>query len=192
MKLYTKTGDGGMTSLFGGTRVPKHHIRIQSYGTVDELNSWVGVLRDQEIALRHREKLVHIQDRLFVVGAMLALDPEKAEANRNKSRTRIPEIKDTDTSSLEEEIDRLDSALPPMTHFILPGGHPAVSYCHVARTVCRRAERMTTLLSEQSHVNQEVMAYLNRLSDYFFVLSRTLAQENGAVEEKWIPKLDSD
>jgi cob(I)alamin adenosyltransferase len=123
---------------------------------------------------------------------MLALDPEKAEANRNKSRTRIPEIKDTDTSSLEEEIDRLDSALPPMTHFILPGGHPAVSYCHVARTVCRRAERMTTLLSEQSHVNQEVMAYLNRLSDYFFVLSRTLAQENGAVEEKWIPKLDSD
>ena len=107
MKLYTKTGDGGMTSLFGGTRVPKHHIRIQSYGTVDELNSWVGVLRDQEIALRHREKLVHIQDRLFVVGAMLALDPEKAEANRNKSRTRIPEIKDTDTSSLEEEIDGL-------------------------------------------------------------------------------------
>lgn len=192
MKLYTKTGDGGMTSLFGGTRVPKHHIRIQSYGTVDELNSWVGVLRDQEIALRHREKLVHIQDRLFVVGAMLALDPEKAEANRNKSRTRIPEIKDTDTSSLEEEIDRLDSALPPMTHFILPGGHPAVSYCHVARTVCRRAERMTTLLSEQSPVNHEVMAYLNRLSDYFFVLSRTLAQENGAVEEKWIPELDSD
>jgi cob(I)alamin adenosyltransferase len=192
MKLYTKTGDGGMTSLFGGTRVPKHHIRIQSYGTVDELNSWVGVLRDQNIATNHREKLVHIQDRLFVVGSMLALDPEKSEANSGKKRMRIPEIKVKDTSDLEEEIDRLDSALPPMTHFILPGGHPAVSYCHVARTVCRRAERMITLLSEQSPVNHDLMAYINRLSDYFFVLSRTLAQEMGAVEEKWIPDLDSD
>jgi cob(I)alamin adenosyltransferase len=192
MKLYTKTGDGGMTSLFGGTRVPKHHIRIQSYGTVDELNSWVGVLRDQDIGLEHRERLVQIQDRLFVVGAMLALDPEKSEGNSSKKRMQIPEIKDKDTLALEEEIDRLDNSLPPMTHFILPGGHPAVSFCHVARTVCRRAERMTTLLSEQSPVNQELMAYLNRLSDYFFVLSRKLAQENGAIEEKWIPKIESE
>lgn len=192
MKIYTKTGDGGTTSLFGGTRVPKHHIRIQSYGTVDELNSWIGMLRDQEIAPRHREQLLHIQDRLFVVGAMLALDPEKSETHSGKKRLQIPEIKTEDTTALEKEIDLMDTSLPPMTHFILPGGHPAVSHCHVARTVCRRAERMTTLLSEQSPVSTELMAYLNRLSDYLFVLSRKLAQEHGSIEEKWIPKVDSD
>lgn len=192
MKIYTKTGDGGTTSLFGGTRVPKHHIRIQSYGTVDELNAWIGLLRDQEILSHHKNQLLGIQDRLFTMGAMLALDPEKANDERKNKRLRIPTLKERDIAELEQEIDNLDGKLPQMTHFILPGGHPIVSQCHVARTVCRRAERMTTLLSEHSFVDLEVMAYLNRLSDYLFVLGRKLAAELRVDEEKWIPNTDSE
>ena len=188
MKIYTKTGDSGTTGLFGGTRVPKHHIRIQSYGTLDELNSWIGLLRDQEIAPPHRERLLRIQDRLFTAGAKLAVDPEKERLKSGSDRLQIPLISQADVEDLEAAIDQLDESLPPMTHFILPGGHPVVSTCHIARTVCRRAERMTTLLDEHSPVPAEILAYLNRLSDYLFVLARKLSHELGADEIKWIPE----
>lgn len=188
MKIYTKTGDSGTTGLFGGTRVPKHHIRIQSYGTVDELNSWVGMLRDQPIAEPHRNHLLQVQDRLFTAGAMLAVDPDKAELKKGGPRLSIPPVTAADVEALEAHIDVLEESLPPMTHFILPGGHPSVSTCHIARTVCRRAERMTTLLGEQSPVAPEILAYLNRLSDYLFVLARKLSAEVGADEIKWIPE----
>lgn len=187
MKIYTKTGDGGTTALFGGTRVPKHHIRIQSYGTLDELNSWLGMLRDQGLAPRHGDFLLQIQDRLFTAGAMLATEPEKAKTKSGKERLQIPKLSAADVEALEGEIDALNDALPPMTHFILPGGHPTVSTCHVARTVCRRAERMTTLLAEHSEVSEVVLAYLNRLSDYLFVLARKLSSEVQAKEIRWIP-----
>ena len=187
MKIYTKTGDSGSTALFGGTRVPKHHIRIQSYGTLDELNSWIGWLLDQGADERDSEELLWIQDRLFTAGAMLATDPEKAELKSGAPRLDIPQLTAADVERLERGIDAISEQLPPMTHFILPGGHPAVSSCHVARTVCRRAERMTTLLDEQSPVAPEVLAFLNRLSDYLFVLARKLSSDHGAIERKWIP-----
>ena len=187
MKIYTKTGDSGTTGLFGGTRVPKHHIRIQSYGTLDELNSWIGLLRDQQIAPPHRELLLRVQDRLFTAGAQLAVDPDKERLKDGSERLQIPTLSATDVEALEAAIDQLDEALPAMTHFILPGGHPVVSTCHIARTVCRRAERMTTLLDEHSPVPAEILAYLNRLSDYLFVLARKLSLEVGADEIKWIP-----
>jgi cob(I)alamin adenosyltransferase len=187
MKIYTKTGDHGTTALFGGTRVPKHHIRIQSYGTVDELNSWIGLLRDQKIEIRHRKFLQAIQDRLFTAGSMLATEPGVAKGSPGKSRIAIPQVTALDVKSLEDEMDHLDADLPPMTNFILPGGHPVVSYCHIARTVCRRAERMTTLLNENSPVSDILLIYLNRLSDYLFVLSRKLSSELQADEIKWIP-----
>ena len=187
MKIYTKTGDHGTTALFGGTRVPKHHIRIQSYGTVDELNSWIGLLRDQRIENRHQKFLQAIQYRLFTAGSMLATEPAVAEGSRPKSRIEIPQVTLSDVKNLEDEMDHLDADLPPMTNFILPGGHPVVSYCHIARTVCRRAERMTTLLSEQSPVEEVLLIYLNRLSDYLFVLARKLSSELQADEIKWVP-----
>lgn len=187
MKIYTKTGDQGMTALFGGTRVPKHHIRIQSYGTVDELNSWLGLLRDQEINDQHKEMLMKIQQDLFTVGAILATDPDKAVLKSGKERLDIPKIGKEDIAMLEQEMDRMDETLPVMTHFILPGGHQAVSYCHIARTVCRRAERMACLLNENQPFDPEVLSYLNRLSDYLFVLSRAFAADLNADEIKWIP-----
>lgn len=187
MKIYTKTGDQGTTALFGGTRVPKHHIRIQSYGTVDELNSWIGLLRDQGIENRHREFLLSIQDKLFTVGSMLATETESPSEKGRKVRIEIPQVIAEDVTALEDEMDRLDADLPPMTNFILPGGHPVVSYCHIARTVCRRAERMTTLLNEQSHISEILLIYLNRLSDYLFILARKLSSELKADEIKWIP-----
>jgi len=148
MKVYTKTGDAGTTALFGGTRVPKHHIRIDSYGTVDELNSFIGLVRDQEIDVRSKEILIHIQNKLFTVGAVLATDPEKMILKNGKERLNIPKIDEEDIELLEKEIDRMETELPPMTHFVLPGGHTTVSHCHVARTVCRRAERLATALYE--------------------------------------------
>jgi len=187
MKIYTKTGDQGTTALFGGTRVPKHHIRIQSYGTVDELNSWIGLLRDQQIENRHREFLLLIQDKLFTAGSMLATETEASGEKGRKVRIEIPQVTPEDVTALEDEMDRLDADLPPMTNFILPGGHPTVSYCHIARTVCRRAERMTTLLNEQSPISEILLIYLNRLSDYLFILARKLSSELQADEIKWIP-----
>lgn len=188
MKIYTKTGDNGTTALFGGTRVPKHHIRIESYGTVDELNSWLGLIRDQNISEISKKELMHIQDKLFTLGAILATDPEKALLKNGKERLSIPKISVEDINFLESAIDKMDGTLPQMTHFILPGGHTTVSYCHIARTVCRRAERMTTLLFENESYNESILSYLNRLSDYLFVLARKLSKELQAEEIKWIPE----
>lgn len=188
MKIYTKTGDKGSTSLFGGTRVPKHHIRINGYGTVDELNSWLGLLRDQEMDTHYREILITIQDQLFTIGAILATDPEKAQLKSGKERLNIPLISMADVTQLENEMDIMNETMPEMTHFILPGGHTTVSYCHIARTICRRAERMVTILNENEPVDSLVLTYLNRLSDYLFVLARKLSYDLKADEIKWIPK----
>ncbi len=191
MKIYTKTGDTGTTALFGGTRVPKHHIRIESYGTVDELNSHIGLLRDQEINKSHQQFLMDIQDKLFTVGAILATDPEKAILKSGKERLNIPKISQADIETLEKAIDLMDSQLPPMTHFVLPGGHPTVSICHIARCVCRRAERLAVALMEISPFQDKTLVYLNRLSDYLFVLARKLSHELQANEIKWIPTKES-
>jgi cob(I)alamin adenosyltransferase len=191
MKIYTKTGDKGTTALFGGTRVPKHHIRIESYGTVDELNSHIGLIRDQAIALHYKHVLMGIQDRLFTVGAILATDPEKATLKNGKDRLNIPKISDADILNLEQEMDTMNDALPPMTHFVLPGGHQTVSFCHIARCVCRRAERMATALNELEPFQPETLMYLNRLSDYLFVLARKLSYDLQAEEIKWIPRKES-
>ena len=188
MKIYTKTGDKGTTALFGGTRVPKHHIRIESYGTVDELNSWLGLIRDQEIASSSKQELTQIQEDLFTLGAILATDPEKAVLKNEKERLNIPKIEETHIQKLEVAIDTMEKNLPQMTHFILPGGHTSVSYCHIARTVCRRAERLATLLHENEPFDDRVLCYLNRLSDYLFVLARKLSKELQAEEIKWIPE----
>jgi len=188
MKIYTKTGDKGSTSLFGGTRVTKHHIRIDAYGTVDELNSWLGLLRDQEIDTHSKEMLITTQDKLFTLGAILATDPEKAQLKSGKERLNIPLLSNSDVEHLENEMDIMNETLPPMTHFILPGGHTNVSYCHIARTICRRAERMVSLLHENEPVDSMVLIYLNRLSDYLFVLARKLSYDLKADEIKWIPE----
>ncbi len=188
MKIYTKTGDKGSTALFGGTRVPKHHIRINSYGTIDELNSWLGLIRDQQIDTHSQKILTNIQDKLFTVGAILATEPQKAVLKNGKERLNIPKISDADILFLETEMDQMEENLPPMTHFILPGGHTTVSYCHLARTVCRRAERMATLLYENEPFEDSVLVYLNRLSDYLFVLARKLSKDLLATEIKWIPQ----
>ncbi len=160
MKIYTKTGDKGTTALFGGTRVPKHHIRIDSYGTVDELNSHIGLIRDQEIDPRSKEILVHIQDKLFTVGAVLATDPEKATLKNGKDRLNIPKIDEEDITLLENEMDVMNDHLPQMTHFVLPGGHTTVSYCHIARCVCRRAERLASALYELEPFDTHTLKYL--------------------------------
>ncbi len=187
MKIYTKTGDKGTTALFGGTRVAKHHMRIESYGTIDELNSWLGLIRDQVIDVHAKETLAEIQDKLFTVGAILATDPKKAVLKNGKERLTIPKIDASDIELLEKEMDIMDAKLPQMTHFILPGGHTTVSYCHIARTVCRRAERMASLLNENEPFDAQVLMYLNRLSDYLFVLARKLSSDLQVEEIKWIP-----
>lgn len=192
MKIYTKTGDAGTTALFGGTRVPKHHIRIQSYGTVDELNSWIGLLYDQIDSELLRAELERIQDRLFTLGSQLATEPAKADKLSARRANPLPEVTDSDILALEEAMDRMDASLEPMTHFILPGGHPVVSQCHVARTVCRRAERMSTLLNEQEPIPEAVLKYLNRLSDYLFILARKLTADLGVVERKWMPDANQE
>ena len=188
MKIYTKTGDKGTTALFGGTRVPKHHIRIDSYGTVDELNSYIGLIRDQDINQKYKDTLINIQDKLFTVGAILATDPEKATLKNGKERLNIPKINEADINVLEQEMDSMDAQLPQMTHFVLPGGHQTVSFCHIARTVCRRAERLASALNDLEPFQPETLTYLNRLSDYLFVLARKLSQDLQADEVKWIPK----
>jgi len=188
MKIYTKTGDKGTTSLFGGTRVPKHHIRIESYGTVDELNAHIGLIKDQEIEVHTKEILNRVQDRLFTIGSTLATEPEKATLKSGKERLSIPKISEEDIMLLEKEMDLMNEALPEMTHFVLPGGHQSVSFCHIARCVCRRAERMATALYEISPFDEMVLKYLNRLSDYLFVLARKLSKDLNAEEIQWIPE----
>jgi len=182
MKIYTKTGDKGLTSLIGGTRVPKHHLRIESYGTVDELNSYIGLIRDQDISQHDKEILKHIQDRLFTIGSSLAADPEK-------SRMIIPDLHLVDIELLENEMDAVDGELPPLKHFILPGGSNTISFCHIARCVCRRAERLTVHLAEESTVDEKVNIYLNRLSDYLFTLARKVGNEHKIPENEWIPRI---
>lgn len=183
LRIYTKTGDKGETSLIGGTRLPKHHIRIEAYGNVDELNSWIGLLRDQAIDANSVKVLVETQDRLFTIGSLLASDPEK------DTKMKLPEIHEADITLLEKEIDVMEEKLPPMKSFVLPGGHPVVSYCHVARCVCRRAERSVLRLAENEKVDELVYKYLNRLSDYLFVLSRKLAHDLNAPETPWVPRV---
>ena len=188
MKIYTKTGDKGTTALFGGTRVAKHHIRIESYGTVDELNSWIGLINDQEIDAHSKKILTLIQHKLFIVGAVLATDPEKAILKNGKDRLNIDKISSEDITILEHEMDEMEKHLQPMTHFILPGGHTTVSYCHIARTVCRRAERLASHLNDIEPFEENVLSYLNRLSDYLFVLARRLSALLNVEEIKWIPE----
>ena len=188
MKIYTKTGDKGTTALFGGTRVPKHHIRIDSYGTIDELNSHIGLVRDQDMNAHYKDILINIQDKLFTVGAILATDPEKATLKSGKQRLNIPKISSNDIELLEKEMDKMNESLPPMTNFVLPGGHQTVSFCHIARSVCRRAERLATAINEIEPFQSETLTYINRLSDYLFVLARKLSYDLQADEVKWIPK----
>lgn len=181
-RVYTKTGDKGETSLIGGTRLPKQHIRIEAYGTVDELNSFIGVVRDLGIDEHSKTVLIEVQDRLFTLGSLLAADPEK-------NKMKLPEVKEEDILFLEKEIDKMDEVLPEMKHFVLPGGHQAVSFCHVARCVCRRAERATLKLAENEKVDEIIYKYLNRLSDYLFVLSRKLAHDLKVEETPWLPRM---
>ncbi|MBL0745056.1 cob(I)yrinic acid a,c-diamide adenosyltransferase [Chryseolinea lacunae] len=183
MKIYTKTGDEGTTALFGGKRVSKADLRIDTYGTVDELNSWMGLLRDQEVNSSRKEILVFIQDRLFTIGSILATEP-------GNTKVKIPALHESDITTLETEIDTMDAALPPMRFFVLPGGHSSVSFCHIARTVCRRAERLIIALHAQEGVEPLVIKYVNRLSDYLFMLSRKMTQELQAEETPWKPKME--
>lgn len=179
-KIYTKTGDGGKTSLIGGTKVLKSHLRIESYGTVDELNSHVGLCLDAISDPASRSMLREIQDRLFTIGSSLACDPDKAPL------MKMPDLKPEDVLLLETEIDRMNEVLPEMKNFILPGGHVSISYLHVARCVCRRAERICVHLQEENlFVDQLVIVYLNRLSDYLFVLARYIGHLNGIAEIPW-------
>jgi cob(I)alamin adenosyltransferase len=188
MKIYTKTGDKGTTALFGGTRVPKHHLRIESYGTVDELNSYIGLIRDQNIDINSINSLIRIQNELFTLGAMLATPQEKEVLKNGKQRLNIPKISLSNVNLLEKEIDEMNADLPSMTNFILPGGNQTVSFCHIARCVCRRAERITTALNENETIHPDILMYLNRLSDYLFVLARKLNKDLSAKEIPWIPE----
>lgn len=182
MKIYTKTGDKGTTALFGGKRVSKSDLRIETYGTVDELNSWIGVVRDQEVNHKRKDILVEIQDRLFTTGSILATEPGNV-------KVKIPMLAAEDVTMLEREIDAMEATLPPMKSFILPGGHQSVSFCHVARTVCRRAERLTIALNSDESVPELVIQYLNRLSDYLFVLSRKMAADLQIEDTPWKPRM---
>lgn len=182
MKIYTKTGDTGSTSLFGGKRVLKSDLRIDTYGTVDELNSYIGLLRDQTVNAIRKEFLVEIQDRLFTIGSILATEP-------GNSKVSIPALAEEDVELLETEMDNMDAKLPPMRSFVLPGGHTSVSICHITRTVCRRAERLVIALDAVEKVEPLVIKYLNRLSDYLFMLSRKMTAELGAEETPWKPRM---
>jgi cob(I)alamin adenosyltransferase len=179
LKIYTKTGDKGTTSLIGGTKVFKSDLRIEAYGTVDELNSYIGLCKDLYEDKKSVTVLQEIQDRLFTIGSSLACDPEK------EPKMQIPDLKDSDVSLLETEIDRMNETLPVMKNFILPGGHPTVSHIHIARCVCRRAERCAVRLSETGGVEPVIIQYLNRLSDYLFVLARFAGHQLGAAEIPW-------
>ncbi|MFH2142665.1 MAG: cob(I)yrinic acid a,c-diamide adenosyltransferase [Bacteroidota bacterium] len=181
-KIYTKQGDKGQTSLIGGTRVPKYHDRIEAYGTVDELISYIGLIRDQKIDNHLKKILITIQYKLMVCASILASDCDNC-------KVKIPKIPDKDIKLLENEIDEMEKKLPKLTSFILPGGHTIVSFCHIARNVCRRAERKTILVSEKFSVCDNVIKYLNRLSDYLFVLSRRLSADLHCEEIKWTPDL---
>lgn len=182
MKIYTRTGDDGTTSLFGGKRVPKSDLRIEACGTVDELNAYIVLLYSMEVNASHRDILSEIQDRLFTIGAVLATDP----AN---NKVKIPMLAPEDVTRLENEIDRMNEKLPPLTAFVLPGGDTQLSMAHIARTVCRRAERRAVSLNRHEHVPPLVIQYLNRLSDYLFVLVRFMASDLKVTERTWTPRI---
>lgn len=181
MKIYTKTGDKGSTSLVGGTRVSKADLRLEAYGTVDELNAYIGLLGDQPVNEVRKELLKEIQDRLFTIGSHLASEPDGVTK-------RLPDLLDSDLVLLENKMDEMNEALPPLRAFILPGGHASVSFGHVARTVCRRAERAVILLHEREEVDEIIIRYLNRLSDFLFMLCRKMAQELAVEEVTWKPR----
>ena len=182
-KIYTKTGDKGSTSLIGGTKVPKNDIRIECYGTVDELNSWIGLIRDLLQDNDFNNELREIQDRLFTIGSSLATDAEK------EPKMKLPDLHQEDITFLEKRIDEMTAALPAMKSFILPGGHPTVSSIHIVRCVCRRAERLAVNMQQNElFIDEKVIQYLNRLSDYLFTLARFAGQKLGAEEIKWLPR----
>lgn len=180
MKIYTKGGDKGQTSLLGGSRVPKYHARIESYGTVDELNSFLGLLRDQEINSDIKSFIIDIQNNLMIISGILAAESENFVHS-------LPKLEEESITMLEKQIDIINEKVPPLRSFILPGGHPIVSICHVSRSVCRRAERCLVKLSENSSVDEMLIKYINRLSDYLFVLSRELTLDLGVQETPWKP-----
>lgn len=185
LKIYTKTGDLGLTSLIGGTKVPKSHLRIETYGTVDELNSYIGLIGDLIEDTHSKIILKEIQDRLFTVGSSLACDPDK------EPLMKIPDLKETDIELLENEIDRMNEVLTPMKYFILPGGHITISSTHVARCICRRAERLCVNMQEHGlFVDPLVIKYINRLSDYLFVLSRHVGHLLKVEEVSWKPRIN--
>lgn len=181
-KIYTKTGDKGQTSLIGGTRVPKYHERIEAYGTIDELISYIGLIRDQKLDIETVKVLIEIQDRLMTCASILATDCDDC-------KVKIPEIYESDIEMLEKKIDLMEMKLPALTSFILPGGHQTVSLCHITRNICRRAERLSIKVQEQYKHSEMVNKYLNRLSDFLFVLSRKLSKELGVKEIAWKPRV---
>jgi cob(I)alamin adenosyltransferase len=181
-KIYTKTGDEGLTSLFGGKRLLKSDLRIDTYGTTDELNSWIGVLRDMDVNQSRKGTLIEIQDRLFTIGSILATEP-------GNTKVKIPSLSESDVIFLEKRIDEMDTILAPLLFFVLPGGHPSISWGHVARTVCRRAERLVIALDATEKIDPVVIKYLNRLSDYLFVLCRMMAHELKIDETPWKPRM---
>jgi len=184
MKIYTKTGDKGTTSLIGGTKVPKSHLRIEAYGTIDELNSHIGLCKDLITDDGAKMILLEIQDRLFTIGSSLACDPIK------EPKMRIPDLKETDVELLEKEMDSMEGNILPMKNFILPGGHSTLSQLHIARCVCRRAERCCVRLELESlEVEEIIIKYLNRLSDYLFVLSRYTGHRLQVEEIPWKPRV---
>jgi len=184
LKIYTKTGDKGTTSLIGGTKVSKAHLRIEAYGTVDELNSYAGLCKDLLTDKNSSVVLQEIQDRLFTIGSALACDPDK------ETKMKIPDLKEEDISLLEKEIDKMSETLPPVKFFILPGGHPTISHLHITRCICRRAERCCVRLeSEQNEVEPIIIKYLNRLSDYLFVLARYTGHLLNVAELPWKPRM---
>ncbi len=180
-KIYTKTGDKGKTSLLGGRRVPKHHLKIEAYGTADELNSFIGLLRDQDIDNHHKTVLREIQDRVFTAESLLACD-------KGCEPEYLPSLEEADIQMLEKEIDNMNLQLPELKRFIIPGGEKASSLAHVCRTVCRRAERVITQLDKAEGADKLVIRYFNRLSDYFFVLARKLSSEKGVPDTEWRPE----
>ncbi len=183
-KIYTKTGDKGKTSLIGGTKILKSDLRIEAYGTIDELNSWIGFVNDAVNDFSANHILKEIQDRLFTIGSSLACDPKK------ETKLLIPDLHEADVVVLEKEIDSMNETLPVMKHFILPGGHTAVSITHIARSVCRRAERYSVnLQTHEGHVEPLIIKYLNRLSDYLFVLARYVAHLHNVPEVTWNPRV---
>ena len=181
MKIYTKGGDKGSTSLWGGKRVSKASLRIETYGTIDELNVHIGLIKDTIVDELNNPLLEQIQNQLFTFGSHLAADPEKKDI-------KLPIIHPDKVVDLEEAIDTMDQGLPALTSFILPGGHQHVSFCHLGRVVCRRAERLVIALNQESEVNPNIIIYLNRLSDYLFVLSRQIAHSVGSKELPWRPE----